>query len=57
MDNNGERGLDINERVSESDGVNYDKTRIFIVRRRDMSFVSDYFRRDARRYDNGFAPY
>ena len=24
---------------------------------RDMSFMSDYFRRDARRYDNGFELY
>ena len=30
---------------------------LFIVRRRDMSLLSDYFRRDARRYDNGFELY
>ena len=37
--------------------VNFDEQQLFIVRRRDMSFLSDYFRRDARRYDNGFELY
>ena len=35
----------------------YEGMQLFIVRRRDMSFLSDYFRRDARRYDNGFELY
>lgn len=42
---------------NDANGVNYDTERIFIVRRRDMAFLSDYFRRDARRYDNGFETY
>lgn len=37
--------------------VNYDEAQLFVVRRRDMSYVSDWFRRDSRRYDNGFEPY
>lgn len=49
--------LDMKDAVREGDGVNFDAARIFIVRRRDMSFVSDYFCRDARRYDNGFELY
>lgn len=40
-----------------TDAVNFDETALFAVRRRDMTFVSDYFRRDARRYDNGFELY
>ena len=41
----------------DENGVNFDEQQLFIVRRRDMSFLSDYFRRDARRYDNGFELY
>ncbi len=41
----------------DENGVNFDEQQLFVVRRRDMSFVSDYFRRDARRYDNGFELY
>lgn len=40
--------------VADSDGANFDSSRLFVVHRRDMSFVSEYFRRDSRRYDNGF---
>ncbi len=56
MDNLDEK-FDMKKAVNEDDGVNFDTARIFVVRRRDMSFVSDYFRRDARRYDNGFELY
>ncbi len=41
----------------DENGVNFDEQQLFIVRRRDMSFLSEYFRRDARRYDNGFELY
>ena len=43
--------------VLMENGVNFDEQQLFIVRRRDMSLLSDYFRRDARRYDNGFELY
>ena len=43
--------------VYTRNGVNFDEQQLFIVRRRDMSLLSDYFRRDARRYDNGFELY
>lgn len=52
-----DENFDMKEAAHDLDGVNFDAARIFIVRRRDMSFVSDYFRRDARRYDNGFELY
>ena len=41
----------------DENGVNFDEQQLFVVRRRDMSFLSEYFRRDARRYDNGFELY
>lgn len=53
MNNSGEM-FGIKSYMPNEDGVNFDDARLFVVRRRDMSFMSDYFRRDARRYDNGF---
>lgn len=41
----------------DENGVNFDEQQLFVVRRRDMSFLSEYFCRDARRYDNGFELY
>lgn len=43
--------------IEDEDGTNFDSSRLFVVHRRDMSFVSEYFRRDSRRYDNGFEIY
>ena len=53
MNNEGEM-LNVRPYTPDENGVNFDEQQLFVVRRRDMSFVSDYFRRDARRYDNGF---
>ena len=49
--------LNVRAYTPDENGVNFDEQQLFIVRRRDMSFLSDYFRRDARRYDNGFELY
>lgn len=56
MNNEGEM-FAVKSYTPNDDGVNFDDTNLFVVRRRDMSFVSDFFRRDARRYDNGFEMY
>ncbi len=49
--------INVRSYTADENGVNFDEQQLFVVRRRDMSFVSDYFRRDARRYDNGFELY
>ena len=49
--------FDVRSYTPDENGTNFDDTELFVVRRRDMSFMSDYFRRDARRYDNGFELY
>ena len=49
--------FDVRSYSPDENGANFDAAELFIVRRRDMSFMSDYFRRDARRYDNGFELY
>lgn len=49
--------FDLRSYTPDEDGINFDDAELFVVRRRDMSFMSDYFRRDARRYDNGFVLY
>ena len=56
MNNEGEM-LNVRAYTPDENGVNFDEQQLFIVRRRDMSFLSDYVRRDARRYDNGFELY
>lgn len=43
--------------VLSDDGVNFDESLVFLVRRNSMAQLSDYFRRDARRYDNGYEIY
>ena len=49
--------FDVRSYTPDENGTNFDDAELFVVRRRDMSFMSDYFRRDARRYDNGFELY
>ena len=56
MNNEGEM-LSVRPYEPDENGVNFDEQQLFIVRRRDMSLLSDYFLRDARRYDNGFELY
>lgn len=56
MNNAGEM-LSVRPYAPDENGVNFDEQQLFIVRRRDMSLLSDYFRRDSRRYDNGFELY
>ena len=55
--NNKNKMLSVRPYAPDENGVNSDEQQLFIVRRRDMSLLSDYFRRDARRYDNGFELY
>lgn len=43
--------------VLSDDGVNFDESLVFLVRRNSMAQLSEYFRRDARRYDNGYEIY
>ncbi len=50
--NNEAEQISIRSYTPDENGVNFDEQRIFTVRRRDMAYLSDYFRRDARRYDN-----
>lgn len=44
------------ERQGEETVLCEDVTQL-LVRRRDMAELSEYFGRDARRYDNGFETY
>ena len=45
-----------NERSGDDAVLCEDITQL-LVHRRDMSLLSEYFGRDARRYDNGFETY
>ena len=37
--------FDLRSYTPDEDGTNFDDAELFVVRRRDMSFMSDYFRR------------
>lgn len=55
--NSGETIFDAKQTVRSDDGVNYDESLVFLVLRSNMMQLSEYFRRDARRYDNGYKIY
>lgn len=55
--NNTNLTFESEQTVLSDDGVNFDESLVFLVRRNSMAQLSDYFRRDARRYDNGYEIY